>query len=50
MTYVLNFPNGNVQTYPDHNTMQNAVRAMGGTATQVGTTKDSHLYAFTPKK
>lgn len=47
-TYTLNFPNGNVQTYPDLNSLSAAARAMGGDAKVVNNT--AHIYAFVPKK
>ena len=34
-TFTLNFPNGNVQTYPDGATMKAAAKAMGGEAVAV---------------
>ena len=46
MTYNLNFPNGNVQTYNSWNDMINAARLMGGEAKMI----NSDTYAFVPKK
>ncbi len=46
MTYNLNFPNGNVQTYNSWNDMLNAARLMGGEAKMI----NSDTYAFVPKK
>lgn len=46
--YTLNFPNGNVQTYPSEIDMKTAARAMGGEAKPVNSSKK--IYAFVPKK
>lgn len=46
--YTLNFPNGNVQTYPSFSDMQNAARALGGEIKIInGAAK---IYVFVPKK
>lgn len=46
--YTLNFPNGNVQTYPSMGAMQNAAKLLGGEAKVIdGMNK---IYAFVPKK
>lgn len=42
----LNFPNGNVQTYPSSGAMQTAVRAMGGDWQNVS----GDIYVFIPKQ
>lgn len=44
--YTLNFPNGNVQTYPDYNSLMAAVNAFGGDA---HLSKIYKIYAFAPK-
>ena len=49
-TFTLNFPNGNVQTYPDAGTMTAAAKAMGGEAKAVNTSGPNKIYAFVPKK
>lgn len=49
-TFTLNFPNGNVQTYPDAATMKNAAKAMGGEAQPINTSGQNKIYAFVPKK
>lgn len=41
----LNFSNGMSQTYPDYNTLWNAVCAMGGDCRFVG----NDTYVFVPK-
>lgn len=46
MTYNLNFPNGNVQTYNSFGDLQGAARLMGGEAKMI----NSNTYAFVPKK
>ena len=48
-TFTLNFPNGNVQTYPDGATMKAAAKAMGGEAVAVNTSGPNKIYAFSPK-
>ena len=47
-TYKLNFPNGNVQTYPDSTSMRDAARAMGGEAKSIKAIEK--IYAFVTKK
>lgn len=42
----LNFPNGNVQTYPDFIALRDAVEAMGGTYQRIA----NDTYVFIPKK
>ena len=42
----LNFPNGNVQTYPNFGAMTSALRAMGGDYKFVA----QDTYVFIPKK
>lgn len=49
-TFILNFPNGNVQTYPDAASMNNAAKAMGGEAKAINTSGKEKIYAFVPKK
>ena len=46
--YTLNFPNGNVQTYPSQGDMQNAARLLGGEAKLVN--GPAKIYVFVPKK
>lgn len=46
--WTLNFPNGNVQTYPSYNDIVNAARAMGGEAKVINAS--AKIYAFVPKK
>lgn len=46
MTYNLNFPNGNVQTYSSLWDMEKAARLMGGEAKMI----NSDTYAFVSKK
>lgn len=44
-TFILNFPNGNVQTYPDAASMNNAAKAMGGEARAINTSgKDRFMH------
>lgn len=49
MTFILNFPNGNVQKYPDSATLTNAARAMGGEAKFISASGNDRIYAFVPK-
>lgn len=49
-TFTLNFPNGNVQTYPDVATLKAAAKAMGGEAVSLNSPGLNKLYAFSPKK
>lgn len=46
MTYTLNFPNGNVQTYSSFGELSRAARLLGGDAKPLS----SSSYAFVPKK
>ena len=46
MTYNLNFPNGNVQTYNSVGDLHNAARSMGGETRMI----NSNTYVFVPKK
>lgn len=49
-TFTLNFPNGNVQTYPDEGSMRRAAQAMGGTVVAINSSGTNKIYAFQPKK
>lgn len=46
--YTLNFPNGNVQTYPSLSDLQRAARELGGEAKLINTPQK--IYVFVPKK
>ena len=46
--YTLNFPNGNVQTYPSLSDLQRAARELGGEAKLINT--QQKIYVFVPKK
>ena len=46
MTYNLNFPNGNVQTYNSFSELQSAARLMGGETKMI----NSNTCVFVPKK
>jgi hypothetical protein len=46
MTYNLNFPNGNVQTYNSVGELQSAARLMGGETKRI----NDNTFVFVPKK
>ncbi len=46
--YTLNFPNGNVQTYPSLSDLQRAARELGGEAKSINSLQK--IYVFVPKR
>lgn len=46
--YTLNFPSGNVQTYPSLSDLQRAARELGGEAKSINSLQK--IYVFVPKR